>query len=243
MSTSDYPATDDQFTEHRLTTVEAASSGGWSMGLGDGGGFFCPQDSPVEPRPGMTARLYGKGLGYVVRGLFLDGHRVFYRTEAEQAEEDRRQAEDRDKERRYDFEKNRADLDRRFAALPEVFRRRIARFRAGCPSFRWEYEPYELFVCEQAVEIAKELDGGDPHVNRGAFEMFRSMTFEEQKARVPALSDDHSGNTFGCACALALAYLTNPESVAVMHGAMVPLVGCEAYGCTHGPAEATEIVP
>lgn len=34
----------------------------------------------------MTVRLYGKGFGYSVRGLFLKDRKVFYRTEAEEKE-------------------------------------------------------------------------------------------------------------------------------------------------------------
>lgn len=58
---------------------------GWSIS-GTGLGFFVPKDSPVTPAVGMTARLYTKGLGHRVRGLFLDGHKVYFRTETEDRE-------------------------------------------------------------------------------------------------------------------------------------------------------------
>jgi hypothetical protein len=79
MST-EFPTDDAEFEDHVLTKVEA-SGDGWHI-LHDGIGFFCPNLSPIEPRPGMTARFYGHGLGSRVRGLFLDGRKVFYRTEA-----------------------------------------------------------------------------------------------------------------------------------------------------------------
>ena len=46
----------------------------------------------------------------------------------------------------------------------------------------------------------------------------------------------HSGNTFGMAMRLAWLYIEHPDFVAKEHGAMVPLVGCKDYGCTHEEA-------
>lgn len=78
-----YP-NDAEFEDFVLTRVEP-SGDGWDISH-DGLGFFCPNISPIEPRPGMTARFYYKGLGSRVRGLFLNGRKVFYRTEAEDQE-------------------------------------------------------------------------------------------------------------------------------------------------------------
>lgn len=78
-----YPV-DDQFEDHILTKVEKAEDG-WEIFYG-GMGFWCPPNSPVEPKEGSTARYYGKGAFSRVRGLFIDGHKVFYRTEAEDEE-------------------------------------------------------------------------------------------------------------------------------------------------------------
>lgn len=80
-----YPKNDTQFKDHTIDKVDVSSNGGWSIGF-DGWGFFVPKDSPVEPTNGMTARLYGKGIGSTVRGLFLDGKKVYYRTETEDKE-------------------------------------------------------------------------------------------------------------------------------------------------------------
>lgn len=81
-----HPEPDKKYREHKLTKVEPSDGGGWFMTLDDGFGFFCPPESPVEPKPGMTARMYGKGFGSPVRGLFLDDVKVYYFTEAEYAE-------------------------------------------------------------------------------------------------------------------------------------------------------------
>lgn len=82
----EYPADDSSFEEVTIKSVKAEDSGGWCIERSDGWSFFVPADSPVVPADGMAVRFYGKGIGYVVRGLFLDGQRVFYRTEDEQQE-------------------------------------------------------------------------------------------------------------------------------------------------------------
>lgn len=75
---------DTEYEEYTLTRVRAYESGGWEISH-DWMCFSCPADSPVEPKEGMVARFYGKGFGSPVRGLLIDGHRVFYRTPSEDA--------------------------------------------------------------------------------------------------------------------------------------------------------------
>lgn len=79
---------DEQFTEYKLEKIDGNKETGWSATTDEGTGFFIPADSPIIPKAGMTARLYGKGFGFRFRGLSLDGTNVFYRTEAEDAEHD-----------------------------------------------------------------------------------------------------------------------------------------------------------
>ena len=57
---------------------------GQSITTDDGWSFLVPESSPITPRAGMMARLYGRGIGYPVRGLDLDGVEVFYRTPEQQ---------------------------------------------------------------------------------------------------------------------------------------------------------------
>lgn len=75
-----YPENDDQFREVKI--VEVDQKRGW-MKFDDGFSFGIPADGLAAPAVGMTARLYGKGIGFKVRGLFLDGEKVYYRTEDE----------------------------------------------------------------------------------------------------------------------------------------------------------------
>lgn len=76
-----YPKDDLEFEEKSVSEV-----GNGSITFDDGVSLGC--DSSAEPKVGMTARLYGRGLGYPVRGLFLNGREVFYRTKADWAEHD-----------------------------------------------------------------------------------------------------------------------------------------------------------
>lgn len=80
-----YPMNDDQFEEATVASVRDEGEG-WSIQRADGWSFFVTAPSPVEPKEGMVARFYGKGIGFSVRGLFLDGQKVFYRTEEEETE-------------------------------------------------------------------------------------------------------------------------------------------------------------
>lgn len=79
---------DYQFKDETIEGVEENSDGtstividgGWHLWAGD-------ESKTVKPRVGSIARCYGRGTGYNVRGLFIDGHRMWYRTEAEDKEE------------------------------------------------------------------------------------------------------------------------------------------------------------
>lgn len=81
-----FPQNDEQYEETHVAKVEPCASGGWQIECADGWSFFVPAESPLSPEPGMRARFYGRGIGAVVRGLFLSGVKVFYRTEEEEKE-------------------------------------------------------------------------------------------------------------------------------------------------------------
>lgn len=244
---NEFPDGDGQWDEHLLKEVTGDAQSGWSMSLSEGSSFFCPADSPVVPKVNSTVRMYGRGFGYIVRGLFVDGIKVFYRTETEQESKHKEDLAKEKKKKQQKFIETKDELDQRYDALPEVFQQRIDKFRGNNPDFRAEFETYELFCCEQAVVIAEELDpcgdeefGFNPEakgtgeyntVLDSVFQTFQKMEFKDQKKRVPKLADDHSGNTFGCSVRLAFFYLVKPENVIKLHGALAPLVGSEEYGC------------
>lgn len=219
--------------EYRATTVIGVrdeGESGWSITDADGWSFWIPKDKDVEPKVGQVARFYGRGIGYIVRGLTLDGQVVFYRTDEEQHEKQRQEKEEQDVKSRTSYAEHRTTLDARIAALPGPFQQRLHRFRSTSPDWGWQHEEYELFSCEEAVKIASlgSLD---------ALKEFHSLPYEEQVKRA-GISDGHSGNTFDVAFGLARLYIDKPELVRQAHGAMCPIVGCKDYGCY-----AAEAVP
>lgn len=212
--------------EFRETTIRSVSKegDGWTLDL-VGFSFHISHVDGLEPKAGMTARFYGRGVGYPVRGVTLDGKVVFYRTEEEQdALRAQWIADEKAKKRKY-FEENKTALDARIEALPPEFVKRIVGFIDRRPDFRYEMLPYELFVCEQAVVFARALGSAE------AVKEFHAMPYESQRIRVPEMGNDHSGNTFGAACQLANLFLTEPALVPKSHGALCPMVGCQEYGC------------
>jgi len=190
---------------------------GWSFGL----------HGLTNVKVGDRVEMWGKGIGYTVRGLAIADTLAFYRTEDEQRAHDEMERRKTDARRVERYVDNRSEQDAKYDALPEVFRRRIDRFRAGNPEFRWEFEPYELMVCGDAVKIVGHCDGDVDRIKS----FYRAPWGEHLAAGLDA---GHSGNSMGCAFHLAALYATDPEMVVGAHGALVPLVGCRDYGCTHG---------
>jgi hypothetical protein len=197
-----------------------------SFNRDDGWTFGIQEEWGIKIKPGDVARFYGRGIGSTVRGLDINGVPCYYRTEKQQEEEHAKWVREREAEQKAEFEKNKASLDEKYNNLPAIFQRRIDKFRKNNPDFRWKYEAYEMFCCEQAVVIAKTLETVQ------AIENFIKLPFDAQKALVSELSKDHSGNTFGCSVRLAYLYVGElPENVVKLHGALAPLVGSKEYGC------------
>lgn len=217
--------TDTEFESAVLKTVEECDDG-WALNRSDGWSFYADKITGHTPKPGQTAKFYGRGTGYIVRGLVVDGYCYFYRTPEEQEQKDRADENARAKKRVVDFRKNKAALDAAYNDLPPEFKRRLDRFRNGNPNFRRDFEGYEMSCCTDAVNIATRLKTVE------AIEVWRNLPYEQQQKQV-SFFDGHSGNSFGCAVMLAKLWLTNPDAVEFAHGALTPLVGCKDYGCTH----------
>ncbi len=212
-----YPKNDFEYQEGTVKKVENGTitlSNGWSLGIPDG----------TEAQIGSDYRTYGRGIGSPVRGLYLDGKKVWYRTDVEERQEHKDNVQKQEDAKRKKFAERKKEMDRRYDALPKVFQQRVDKFRNNNPDFRWEYETYEVFCCEEAVKIARVLKTSD------AIRKWNSLPYDEQIEKVP-ISDGHSGNTMGCAVSLAIYYLEFPEGVIKKHGALAPLVGSDEYGC------------
>lgn len=218
-----FPTNDDQWEEKQITEVNDWGDRGWELNFGS----LClaAPNGPITPEPGMTARLYGSGgLGSFARGIFIEGHQFRYETADEmhqryEGESDKKEREDQER-----LEVEIADRDARWAALPQVYQQRKVRFIKNNPTWRRDYESYELFTCEQAHLIARTLK------TRAAIADFHKAGWDEQMRLVPELDDGHSGNTLGGACRLAVYELEFPEGVVRSHGTMSMLVGSDAHG-------------
>lgn len=224
MKTCDPPMLlDVEYEDYVIERVER-QPGGYEVAF-KGGWMVWVEDRGIEPKPGDDMRLYGRGIGYTIRGIAINGNVVRYETVEESQARHRAEIERSNAEERARFEQNRAAIEQRIAALPGVFQQRIARFRANNPDFEWQYLDYELFCCEQAVVIATAL--GSPIAIRA---FHNQESWDEQRGIVAGLSAQHSGNTFDVACRLAVHYLESPELVVNGRGALTVLAGAEDYG-------------
>ena len=211
-----YPENDSHFYEETLEKVEDAKDGMLAITV-HGGTTWIPKND-FEPKAGMKVRIYGRGFGYPIRGVFIDGHKFTYMTIEEEDVAHKKWVEDLHSKKKQEYEKNKANIEKRFEALPEAFKKRIQRFRDKNPEFIWDEEPYEMFCCEQAVVIANALKASPHDIKaktnaeiemfyKGLFTEFMKSSYDSQRARVPKLDDGHSGNTFSGACNLAYNYL------------------------------------
>lgn len=237
----EFPEGDNEFEDGILVEVRQEGSG-WCISRANDGSFSImpPGDAlnpdGVVPQVGDRCRFYGKGFGYPVRGVFLNGKRVYYRTVAE--EKDRNEEWNR---KRLAYERatwlaEKPERDANVAAMPPVFQHRIEGFRTRRPDKFWEVERYETFCCSEAVKIATEAQKHEKPLEW--IHEFHETEYDEQRKLLPTLDENHSGNTFGTACSLASYYLRDPELVPRAHGAMCPLLGCKEYGCYASTEEA-----
>jgi len=219
---------DQPWREPAPITDLKRTRGGWSIGTKNNGFFLSRKQlgNAKPPKIGDMIYVYTHR-GSMIRGVDLRDEALFYKTDAELEVEHEQWVEEREARERKRFEKNRRKLDRQFASLPDVFQRRVSWFRAWNPDFRWKEEAYELSCCVDAVKIAEAMK------TPAGVQRFQKMSHAKQQEKVPDLYDGHSGNSFGMACHLAWMYLKDPLLVIAEHGALTPLVGCEAYGCHH----------
>ena len=191
-------AADSEFEEYVLEKV--SEEGDYYTLSFDGGlGIGLAKSFGVIPVAGQTVRMYGRGFGYPVRGMAVNGVIAYHRTRAEDEAKHRADVEESNAKKRAKFEADREDHDRRIAALPPVFASRFARFLKHNPDFRWEFEGYELFCCEEALRLAvhARAAGG------AAFPVewvraFAAAPVGAQQQMAPDMKlGEHSGNTFG----------------------------------------------
>ena len=208
------------------TTPSECILEGWMISLKRGCGFFLYSKwGCATPKVGDTLTMYTVNYS-TVRGVDINGNMVFYKSDETLEKEHQDYKKDYEAKKLADFEKGKDQLDKNFDALPDFFQKRILGFREKNPKFRVDYESYEMFCCKEAMKIVTAI----PDLTASLMTKFKDLSFEAQLAAIPTLSDGHSGNTFNCACALALAYVLDPSKVLKVHGALTPLVGSVEYG-------------
>lgn len=214
---------DKQFIKDVLTDVKDTGKY-WEITSGIGSMIIPKVNTDFEPRVGMNVTYYGKGFGFTVRGVVINDVIFYYRTPEESQKDHEKYFEKQNNDKKAIYKWNKAKYDKMYKSYPDVFKRRIDRFRANNPDFNWEHLSYELYCCNEAIKIANKLKTVEQ------IDRFREMSWEAQRMLVD-IDSDHSGNTFSCAVGLAKLYLTNPKDVVKAHGALCCLVGCKDYGC------------
>jgi hypothetical protein len=215
----------DQYQDYVLEKVEPYKDDtGFEIYFDDCTVFGIPNVG-IIPQVGQIVRLYGKGFGYTVRGVDIDGQEVFYRNEAEEEKRFNEYLVEEKKKRLEKFAVNKEKYFADITVLPEVFQNRFDKFRNHNPDFDVDYGDYELFCCQQGVAIANAFEIDENICN------WAKLDWEKQKEQFPELAEGHSGNTFDTAVMLARLYVSQPELVTEFHGALAALVGCEVYGC------------
>lgn len=83
---------------------------------------------------------------------------VYFKPEAERLQEWAKAVADSRVRRATEYvEGGKAKLDAAYDSLPDVFKRRLDKYRANNPNFRQEFEQYETFCLTEAVTIAEHL--------------------------------------------------------------------------------------
>ena len=190
-----YPENDDEFEETTLESV-TPEAGGWSIQRADGWSFFAPEKPPFRPEPGMSARFYGKGIGFAVRGLFIDGKEIFYRTPEQE---------------------QRRHLTDTYGADAEEW---LERWDSGHSV--WSIEMggigpgYEQAIQVAAAEVLRCIleNGLDPEKSADR-EQIRSAAFENPDLEALGLSGAQAGAAISLACSLKISgpieIMTDPK--------------------------------
>lgn len=230
---SEHEAWDDREVTAYGKVVEVGEDGTVLFeihGAGPASGMVCILDlNPYEY--GQTVELYDPVRVFMhldedgqveVHGVKHIDHEIFYRTPDEQAV----------------FESNRAmlreqrlvALDERYDALPDTFKTRIDMRRERSVNFRQHYEDVELKCCEGAVRIADYIEnagGTDAWVGKPTLDLLEAMV---DAGDTFFTGGDFTAEMVQTSAELAYEYLTAPDTVPMLAGAMAHHVGDEEYG-------------
>lgn len=122
------------------------------------GGWTTSMPWPIFPRPlvGHKIRVWSNGSQSHGVSLWLSPSElvpVYYKTKREINAEWGYWVVSSQKRQREEFVSQVVQLDEAYEALPEPLKRRIDRFRAEDPDFRWKEEAYEMAACAEAGRL------------------------------------------------------------------------------------------
>lgn len=131
--------------------------GGYSISTEESTGFFLTDErnkQGIEPMVGDDLSLWTINFSYIT-GVYLNRIKVFHLTADERNQEDYESAIARNRQKAREFHEKRDEVDADYEALPEVFQRRIDKYRENNPTFRTQYEGYEMSCLIDAVKVAE----------------------------------------------------------------------------------------
>ena len=223
---------DGEFKETFVSSVSVGHGKSFVLNCSDGFSLWVENESGLPPpSKGEKVRMYGRGIGYPVRGVTTLKVIYSYQSKSQFDQAEKASALQEARERQLCWENGLSDFLRKKDALPNSLQRRMDFFMRS-PSWGPQFGAYEMFCCRQAVLIAEHCETDEGIV------AFAKKSPSQQLDELPAIGDSHSGNTFYFSCQLASCLIKNPDLTPKMHAAICPLVGCEKGGCWAASEEA-----
>ena len=178
----------------KIKNASKLDDGWWSITLENGWGFGLNPIYNYIPKIGDVIKLHTINVT-TIRGLDVNGKNIYYKSDEELEIERAEWLDHHEKEKQQRFLDHKDKMDEDYESLPDVFKKRIDRFRNNNTRFRVDYEEYEVFCCKEAVKIAEYCKIPEE------IQKFSKLDWKDQIKS--GISEDHSGNTFGCSVALA----------------------------------------
>ncbi len=219
--------TQDRLFDEGLVTKAEHGCVTWGTGWTFAG---WPDGLPL-PVVGDQIRFYG-GIGYPVCGADVNGRNVWFESVEDEDTKRRDVRAKLDAKREAEFVSNQAKTQADYLSLPPELQVRIDSLRkAGGREWQVHNEPYEMFVCTQAVVIASL--GTEETIRRWVSinsasppDGYEPYDYKRQHAELPGFADGHSGNTFACAVNLAVMLIDGRREAALATPqALAPLAG------------------
>ena len=151
--------------------------------------------------------------GCMIRGVDVNGKRLYYKTDEELDREHKEFCANLDRDREEAYAKNKDKIDKQIAGLSPRLKARMDRLIKEDPKFLVQDGSYELFVMVEADKIANHLrpklegDTSQKNIERVCKKFF-DLPYTQQ---AEVVDEGHSGNTFGCAVQFAARVLMDWE--------------------------------